>query len=122
MGFSSLHMYNLLLVLLGIADVKRSMTFGNINKPLKVLVQLDSLTCCPEVELSLTEEAFSGLNGDGENHCLSAHLCLACFLGCFPGSRGRTGPPFWNSEGLSCPRELDREPVRFYITIVPIFD
>lgn len=57
MAFSSLHMYNLLLVLLGIADVKCSMTFGNINKPLKILVQLDFLPCCPEVELSLTEEA-----------------------------------------------------------------
>lgn len=53
MAFSSGRMHDLLLVLLGIANVKRSMTFGNINKPLKVLVQLHSLTCCPEVELSL---------------------------------------------------------------------
>lgn len=122
MGFSSLHMYNLLLVLLGIADVKRSMTFGNINKPLKVLVQLDSLTCCPEVELSLTEEAFSGLNGDGENHCLLLlsvlPVSLAVSLGAEEEQDTRSGTP----EGLSCPRELDREPVRFYITIVPIFD
>lgn len=71
-------MYNLLLVLLGIADVKHSLTFGNINKPLKVLVQLDSLTCCPEVELSLSEEAFYGVSGGGENHCPSQSLsCLS---------------------------------------------
>lgn len=72
-------MYNLLWVLLGISIVKHSVTFGNINKPLKALVQLDSLTCCPEAEASLTEEAFYGLSGDGENHCFSSHLCVACF-------------------------------------------
>lgn len=35
------------------------MTSGNINKPLKILVQLDPLTSCPEVELSLTERNLS---------------------------------------------------------------
>ena len=86
-------MYNLLWVLLGISVVKHSVTFGNINKPLKALVQLDSLTCCPEAEASLTEEAFFGLSGGGENHCFSPHLCLACFTDCLPGSSGRTGHP-----------------------------
>lgn len=56
MAFSAGHTHDLLLELLGIADVKRSVTSGNINKPLKILVQLDVLTCCSEVELSLTEE------------------------------------------------------------------
>lgn len=56
MAFSAGHTHDLLLELLGIADVKRSVTSGNINKPLKILVQLDALTCCSEVELSLTEE------------------------------------------------------------------
>lgn len=56
MAFSAGHTHDLLLEFLGIADVKRSVTSGNINKPLKILVQLDVLTCCSEVELSLTEE------------------------------------------------------------------
>lgn len=56
MAFSAGHTHDLLLELLGIADVKRSVTSGNINKPLKILVQLDALTCCSEVELSLKEE------------------------------------------------------------------
>lgn len=55
MAFSAGHTHDLL-ELLGIADVKHSVTSGNINKPLKILVQLDALTCCSEVELSLTEE------------------------------------------------------------------
>lgn len=64
-------------LLLGIADVKCFMTFGNINKPLKVLVHLDSLTCCPEVEPSLTEEALYGLSGGGGGETLSTSLsCL----------------------------------------------
>lgn len=79
-------------LLLEIADVKCFMTFGNINKPLKVLVHLDSLTCCPEVELSLTEEAFYGLSGGGGGeHC--PPLCLACFIQYFSESSGGGGRP-----------------------------
>lgn len=70
--------------------IKHSMTFWNINNPLKVFLQLDSLTCCPEVELSLSEEAFYGLGGGGENRCLFRHLCLAFLIGSIPGSSGRT--------------------------------
>lgn len=81
-------MYNLLLVLLGIADVKHSLTFGNINKPLKVLVQLDSLTCCPEVELSLSEDAFYGLVVVGKP--LSSSILVLPVSLAVPGSRGRT--------------------------------
>lgn len=73
-------MYNLLWVLLEISIVKHSVTFGNINKPLKALVQLDSLTCCPEAEASLTEEAFYGLSGDGENHCFLLTFVLPVLL------------------------------------------
>lgn len=97
-------------LLLGIADVKCFRTLGNINKPLKVLVHLDSLTCCPEVELSLIEEAFYSLNGEvcvwgEEMHC--SPLCLACFIQCFSESSGgrirtpRSGAP----EVFLCPRE-----------------
>lgn len=39
--------------------MKHSVTSGNINKPLKILVQLDPLTSCPEVELSLSERNLS---------------------------------------------------------------
>lgn len=102
-GILSLHMYNLLLALLGIADIKHSMTFGNINKPLKVLVQLDSLTCCPEVELSLSDKAFYSLSGGGENHCLSPHLCSAYFTGCLPGRSSSQDTPFWSSRGIFMP-------------------
>lgn len=112
MAFSSLHMHNLLLVLLGIADVKHSMTFGNINKPLKVLLQLDPLTCCPEVELSLTEEAFYGLSGDEENHCLSFSSSLSSLFHSLLSweqwrkSTAHSGAP----EEVLCPREWEREP------------
>lgn len=44
---------------MGIADVKHSVTSGTINKPLKILVQLDPLTSCSEVELSLSKRNLS---------------------------------------------------------------
>jgi hypothetical protein len=56
------------------------MTFRNINEPLKVLVELDSLTCCPEVELSLTEEAFCGLSGGGVWGKPLSFSSLSCLL------------------------------------------
>lgn len=67
------------------------MIFWNINNIPKIFLPLDSLTCCPEVELPLFEEAFYGLSGGGENHCLFCHLCVAFFIGSIPGSSGRTG-------------------------------
>lgn len=108
-GILSLHMYNLLLVLLGIADVKHSMTFGNINKPLKALVQLDSLTCCPEVELSLSNKALYSLSGGGNNHCFSPHLRFAYFTGCFPGRSSRTGHPILELQGNFYALENEKE-------------
>lgn len=58
-AFSVGHTHDLLLQLLGIADVKHSVTSGTINKPLKILVQLDPLTSCSEVELSLSKRNLS---------------------------------------------------------------
>lgn len=93
-SFSSLHMYKLFLVLLGIANVKHSVTFGNINKPLKVHVQLDSLTCCPEVEASLTWEAFYGLNSSGKTIVFLLTFVLPVSLAVFLGAVEKQGAPF----------------------------
>lgn len=93
-SFSSLCIYKLFLVLLGIADVKHSVTFGNINKPLKVHVQLDSLTCCPEVEASLTWEAFYGLSSSGKTIVFLLTFVLPVSLAVFLGAVEKQGAPF----------------------------
>lgn len=94
-------MCNLLLVLLGLADVKCSVTFGNINKPLKVLVQLDSLTCCPEVELSLTEKAFYGFSVGGEAIVFLLIFVLPVSLTILRKAVEEQGTPFCPSRGAS---------------------
>ena len=113
-------MYNLLRVLLGISVVKHSVTLGNINKPLKALVQLDSLTCCPEAEASLTEAAFYGLSAGGETVAFLLTFVLPVLL-TVSRERWKSRAPYSGApEGRSCPGE--GEPGRCYTTDVPIFD
>lgn len=67
------------IVLLGIADVKHSVTSGTINKPLKILVQLDPLTSCSEVELSLSKRNLSPVEVLVEETVVFLLVFPACF-------------------------------------------
>lgn len=108
-------------LLLGIADVKCFMTFGNINKPLKVLVHLDSLTCCPEVEPSLTEEALYGLSGGGGGETLSTSLSCLFHSVFFWEQRRRRTPHSGAPEVFLCPRERARESRLGFILLLCLF-
>lgn len=115
-------MYNLLWVLLGISVVKHSVTFGNINKPLKALVQLDSLTCCPEAEASLTGGSFWFKWWWGKPLFLS-HLVLPVLRTVSLGAVEEQGTPILElRRGFhALEKEREGEPVRVLYCCV-IFD
>lgn len=122
-AFWSLHMCNLLLVLLRMADVKHSVPWGNIHKPLKVLVQLDSPSLPSRGWGIIHQGSFPWFKWCWENRCLSPHLGPVS-LAVSGEQWGMAGHPILETpDGLSFLRIGGGESrFGFYITAVPIFD